>query len=862
MKNHNYNKYGNVLMVSNWYKFKMFLRERWKPILVGVSIPIVLLLMITILSSNVFGLEVALGNQTFSSFTGSFSGESDFTKITTPIDITLVSINVTSASTPSECIVRAGNSTTNYLMNGSFNGKKCTLYQNVSFSANSTFFIGIGNRGNNFAIDYTNAPQNRSFTSSSGVLFNWDWRFFVNVGANSIDDRNGTITYSAPNGQIAINSFEYYNTTNLILTNDSFIVFQGQTPVNDTKQYFYTSDDVTVMTNASFFGGRINTTIYLYNSTGLYATAFNSTINQTALFNTTFSNLPIETYRFNATATNGSRTNITSQVTFYIYNITVNGINSPSDNQNVSSQFLNITWNASSTTPNVTSISNYNVSLRNSDGSFNRSVNFTNGLFFYYNLYEQNLSIGFYKIRVSSIDANGNQAYQEQNFNLLTNTLLNISARTIAGTIINNFSINAYNSIYNYNITVNTTNGIAYINQIRGLINLTIDAEGYSTNFSKASIQVNTPNYTYRFTLYETNTFNITFYNQANPTVLLSGINISLDLISSLFAQNYTTNNGGLYLTLLIPETYTIRYYASSHTTRFYYFTLNNRSYNEIKLYLINNSVNYNYTVYVVNQVLNPVEGAIVKNLKYDLATNSYLVQEIGITDVTGKTTFTVTFNDEYYKQVVEYPSGTLKKTTTPDYIDTPSVIIPISLGDNNIAEEVISYAGISGALVFNNVSDNFRFDWSDTGLVASQYCLNVYRMTGLSQTLYNDSCSSGASAGTILLGVANGSGFVYYAVASYYEDSVQKYLTSLYYEYPTPVADEPLGNKYGLFIQLILTIGMTSLVVLNIGLAMILAPFSLIIGKILGWNVFSWFGLFALQVVGIILAILASMRK
>jgi hypothetical protein len=305
-----------------------------------------------------------------------------------------------------------------------------------------------------------------------------------------------------------------------------------------------------------------------------------------------------------------------------------------------------------------------------------------------------------------------------------------------------------------------------------------------------------------------------------------------------------------------------MRYTSNGFATRFYTLTVTNRSYQNIDLYLINGAVTYNWTVFVVNEVLNPVEGATVKNLKYDLTTNTYILQEIGVTDIAGKTSLTVTFNDEYYKQIVEYPSGTLRKITIPDYINSTSITIPITLGDNNVIEGLINYDSIGAVFVFNNASNNFRFDWTDTNQIASQYCVQIYLMNGLGQTLYNDTCETGASAGVILRGVANGSGLVYYGKVTYYESGVQKYLTSLYHEYPISLVEEPLGNKYGLFIQLILTIGMTSLVVLNIGLAMILAPFSLILGKILGWNVFSWVGLFALQVVGIILAIIASMRK
>ena len=801
-----------------------------------------------------------------------FSQSNPFIKNITNLSVGTYKINATSNNYTNYNITDVNNVLNNtiYTINkteignfGLYGSKGLKLFGNQTGGYAQNDFFNAINISQGFAINISIKQDSYNFSGSSSKIFTFRQ---IASGTDSFTITSSSSSTTPFIAQLVNSTGSAIGLTDTSFINDVWFNYRIQYNLSSAN-FSLLKDGILVSSvslNTSIQPLRTSKNFKISSSYSSPLIFWNGTIDNIVLENST--GHIVAQYTFENFTGFGGFENSSLTTTASIYNLSVGSILTPVVGYNSSNRYLNLSWSNATFNPVFVSVTNTTLYLLNNDSSINRVIyNFTNGISinnYTYDLYSQNLSVGIYYIRLDQVDVNGNGRTTSNRINITTNTLLNITAKTISGAAIQNFTIRSQNSLYSLNTTSNTTNNYLEINQIRGNISLIIDAEGYSTNFSTANIQVNTPNYTYQFTLYETNTFNITFYNQANPTVLLTGINISLDLISNLYAQNYTTDNGTLYIPLLVPETYTMRYYSNGFTTRFYYFTLNNRSYEEIKLYLINSSSSYNFTVYIVNQVLNPVEGAVVKNLKYDLATNSYLVQEIGTTDVAGKTTFTVTYNNEFYKQIVEYPSGTFKKMTNPDYIDTPSVVIPISLGDNNIVEEVINYDGINGMLVFNNVTDNFRFDWSDTSLVASEYCLEVYRMTGLAKTLYNNSCESGASAGTILLGVANGSGYVYYAEATYFENSIEKYLTSLYYTYPTPDADEPLGNKYGLFIQLILTMGVTSLVVLNIGLAMILAPFSLIIGKLLGWNVFTWAGLLALQVVGIILAIISSMRR
>lgn len=471
---------------------------------------------------------------------------------------------------------------------------------------------------------------------------------------------------------------------------------------------------------------------------------------------------------------------------------------------------------------------------------------------------------GIYYYNATFTNASGWTNYTETRQINVTdwNAYINISAiNAINSAAISNFSGWIYVSETGLNNTFNTTTGSVLTQTVSGNITAFIDAEGFSLNSNHTlkgfNISVGAFNvYNYTFNLYETNTLNITFYDQATPTVILSGISIGLDLISSLYANNYTTTNGTMYLTLLTPEDYTLRYYATGYSERFYTLTLTNRSFQNIKLYLINNSVTTNLTINVVDEITNPVEGAEVYIYKYNLPSNTYILQQILTTGNDGSAIGTVTFNDEYYKFSVVY-QGEVKLTTLPEYITTTSKTLQISTG-NSFGQEYFDYFNFWKDLTFNTATDNFRLEYLDMAGINSQVCLRVSRLGNFTSTEISDTCQTGAS-GTILASVTPINGTTYQAYAYFLSNSIEYFLDSESYTY----ASSNIFEDQGLFYQWILT-GAFIFIMVFIGweFAILSIPISLWVGNYLTLNQFSNTGLYAVTTACLIIFFIAIVNK
>lgn len=346
---------------------------------------------------------------------------------------------------------------------------------------------------------------------------------------------------------------------------------------------------------------------------------------------------------------------------------------------------------------------------------------------------------------------------------------------------------------------------------------------------------------------------NIRFYDDETLT-LLSGPLINLDLISDAFAENYSTTNGSISTNDLERDSYTLRYSSSGYTTRFHIININ-ASENYVNLYLINSSRASNISVYVVDEVTNPVESATVKALRYDLASNTYILRESALTDINGKATLTLTKYDEFYKFIVEY-RGETKKTTEPAYITTDSVNIQIDLQDE-IGEQYFDYASIDYTLSYNNNTGNFRLDFNDVNGVSNNYTLKVYAGNNFSRTLVEEA-SLVASSGTILINIDPINGTTYYAFVSYYPQGIEKTLASQILEIPETL----VMYTYGVFLQVLVTLASVFVALASTALACIVVPLSLILGRIIGLNSIGFASLIPMQVVGIIVAVIVSLKR
>lgn len=436
----------------------------------------------------------------------------------------------------------------------------------------------------------------------------------------------------------------------------------------------------------------------------------------------------------------------------------------------------------------------------------------------------------------------------------VTRNKLNITAQDLAGNPINSFSINITRLSEDYihsEINV-TTDGTAAFDILNGTYTISI----YDSDYALASdtLTINTSEFIYNFTLLTTNTFNITFYDEVTKQILDSG-NTSFEIISDTFANNYTTTNGTLQISLLTPETYTLRYSNDQgYPERFNWFNLTNGSFNNIDLYLLQASSITNVTVFVFDENNQEVEGAQVRSLRYHIGSNSYILQEIVHTDFEGKNTMKIDLFTEYYKFLVYY-GNELKLTTSPSYVTDTELTFSIVLA-SPVGERFETYNDLDYSLSFNNLTNNFVYTFSDPSAMASRGCLYVYVLGTTSNTLHNSSCSLG-STGSIVLGITQVNGTVYRADGYITVNGDDEYMGSLTQEF----GQEKIGGPEGAFYVWLLCVLFMFVGIYSMAYALILFPLPLALGAYLQIiNIPMWVAM-GVYLMALVIAVMISKR-
>jgi len=324
--------------------------------------------------------------------------------------------------------------------------------------------------------------------------------------------------------------------------------------------------------------------------------------------------------------------------------------------------------------------------------------------------------------------------------------LFTIGASYVSGGNINNFTvIMSNNSFSSTPLNITTTNGSIIFPLLQGYSYLfQMQAPGYA--FSNKTLPANASTNLYNFSLYFTNTLNISFVYENNNTII-NNTQITLYLISENFSANYTTSNGTLYLTLLSPTTYTLNYFATGYSNRLYSFSVINNTYNELSLPMLQSNLATNFSVFITDKDSIPLNNYMVKILRYDINTNSFVLNQAFRTNNEGQVVFSVILNTQLYKFIIEDSTGVVL-TTNPTYIYGTSTTLTINLNDFD-TETYFNNQNIIGAITYNNITRTASFIYTDGDNIASQGCLLTYRTTNFSRILYNSSCVN-SPAGTL----------------------------------------------------------------------------------------------------------------
>jgi len=467
---------------------------------------------------------------------------------------------------------------------------------------------------------------------------------------------------------------------------------------------------------------------------------------------------------------------------------------------------------------------------------------------------EWNLTAGDYDVIVSNVayynltEEVTITTLQSSTINIyeLYSSILNITlVNSGNGSSINNFTGYVYNTVNDWNDSFITTNGTAQVNLLDNLT-YTVHINGLTnvSNTVEDTILVNGTSDSIELSTY---TWNSILINYKDVETLATINNVTLEIISTPYANNYSTTTGSMYLTLLTPTTYTLRYASEGYNNGFYEFTVDDDSGENITLYMMSNSTSDEITVLVYDQSANKVEGATIKALRYDITSNSYLIQSIKTTNSEGEVVMQLQKNTEFYKFIAEY-AGETRTTTTPSYITSDQVVIQISLADK-LFEEIFEELGIESNLQFEESNDRFKWTYNvPSNILTGEVCLYTYSTSmNNDPVLLNNTCSSSA-AGIIYLNIYSPVNGTTYIAKAYYDD------TFLQQESYTYGNDLDLG-QIGLFIQLLLTIAFISITLWNPALIPIGVSGSLMIGRIVHLTQFGWAPLWVLMVVSIVIS-------
>lgn len=417
-----------------------------------------------------------------------------------------------------------------------------------------------------------------------------------------------------------------------------------------------------------------------------------------------------------------------------------------------------------------------------------------------------------------------------------------------------NITIFSLNDSY---IDLSTTGGFIYFYSVPGANNnysITFSASGYQNRTYGLNFTADTLN-SYQFLIYTSNSFNFSFYNEVTGVLITD--NITIEFISDAASYNYTAADGTLYVDLLTPSTYTIRYNSSGWgRLRQYIYLLNDSSHQEIDLYLINDANGTETTITVYDQLtLTSIEGAVIYLQRYDVTTNSYFTVAMYSTDVAGVAYFDVQQDDELYKFLVDYPFRTRKLETNGLYISETSVNLYVSTTET-IGEVFFDEQSITYTVSYDNDTETFTATWTDASNVATRFCLYLKDYNDYYTTTLNSSCSTASSGSIDLTGI--NSNTTNYAIFKATIDGEEKVLATAWTDY---YEDLLSASQYGLFLS--------SLVIFCLALfspypavAMIFSSIALVFTKLFGILQLDWITVIIICIGAALLSLFMELKK
>lgn len=163
-----------------------------------------------------------------------------------------------------------------------------------------------------------------------------------------------------------------------------------------------------------------------------------------------------------------------------------------------------------------------------------------------------------------------------------------------------------------------------------------------------------------------------------------------------------------------------------------------------VDLFMINSSKSTDTILDINDENDDPIEGEFIKVLKYYIDEGIHRTVEICKTDSNGQCLIRVEHDNPFYMLVFE--KDNIENSRTVDFqFTTSTLFFTINLLDSFITT-FNQLDSISNSLVYDNITGNATFSFSDTSGVSQQGCLRVTKDTGWGRQLLVDKCVSSST--------------------------------------------------------------------------------------------------------------------
>ena len=226
--------------------------------------------------------------------------------------------------------------------------------------------------------------------------------------------------------------------------------------------------------------------------------------------------------------------------------------------------------------------------------------------------------------------------------------------------------------------------------------------------------------------IFSTAYFNISFYDEILEELITPDV-ITLEVIGTGFAQNYSTTTGKIGVAGWTQGDYRLTYVSNDYGKRSYYYTLSNATNYSISLYLLTATNGTDVTFTVQDNSGNELSNATIYLKKYYVSTNSYRTVAMERTNEEGEASIDVDFNDAYYQILVNYGDFSLQ-TIGSKIISTTRILTLDLLADPFGTVDALD--GVTTSLSFNNLTQTFSYVFLDTTGTQRTATLDVIKTT------------------------------------------------------------------------------------------------------------------------------------